>query len=170
MAKDVVQVAVPPVTDCVAQVEMLVPPLRNATVPPVGLPEIVAVKVTEPLTAWVAWPELTVVVVVAVIESLSVAELLLELLSVTPDGAVTVAVLDKVPVADDEICAATVNVTEPPLGRLTDSLILPVPDALQVPPPAPTHVHDAELIEPGSVSATVAPDALLGPLFDAVMV
>src|SRR5690242_6341164 len=47
--------------------------------------------------------------------------------------------------------------------------MLPAPAAVQVPPPAPTqvqlHVSDA-----GNVSATVAPVAVLGPAFDAVIV
>ena len=47
--------------------------------------------------------------------------------------------------------------------------MLPDPEAVHVPPPAPTHVHVA-VNEAGKVSATVAPVALLGPAFEAVMV
>src|SRR3954463_10123946 len=47
--------------------------------------------------------------------------------------------------------------------------MLPEPDAVQVPPPAPTHVH-VQVSDAGKVSATVAPAALLGPAFEAVMV
>src|ERR1051326_5744238 len=57
----------------------------------------------------------------------------------------------------------------PPVGRLTVSLMLPEPDAVQVPPPAPQHVH-VHVREAGNVSAAVAPVALLGPAFDAVIV
>ena len=41
--------------------------------------------------------------------------------------------------------------------------------AVHVPPPAPRHVHE-QLSDAGNVSATVAPGALLGPTFDAVIV
>jgi hypothetical protein len=59
----------------------------------------------------------------------------------------TLAVLLKVPVAEAEIAAVTVYVTEPPAGRLTVSLILPEPANVQVPPPAPTQVQVAPVIE-----------------------
>ena len=49
------------------------------------------------------------------------------------------------------------------------SEILPEPDAVQVPPPAPTQVQ-VQVRVAGKVSATVAPAALLGPAFEAVMV
>ena len=48
------------------------------------------------------------------------------------------------------------------------SLIFPDAAAVQVPPPAPTHVHVA-VRAAGNVSATVAPEAS-GPAFDAVTV
>src|SRR5436189_33366 len=47
--------------------------------------------------------------------------------------------------------------------------MLPDPDAVHVPPPAPTHVH-VQVSEAGNVSATVPPVALLGPALDAVIV
>src|SRR5262245_33824243 len=47
--------------------------------------------------------------------------------------------------------------------------MLPEPAAVQVPPPAPTHVHVA-VRAAGNVSATVAPGALDGPALDAVIV
>src|SRR4051794_11076267 len=47
--------------------------------------------------------------------------------------------------------------------------MLPEPDAVQVPPPAPAQVHVA-VSEAGKVSATVAPVALLGPALLAVIV
>src|SRR3954465_11365247 len=87
--------------------------------------------------------------------SLSVSELLPGVGSVTPPGAVTVAVLLSVPVAAAEMPQLAVYVALPPLGRLTVSLRLPEPDAVQVPPPAPTHVQ-VQLSEAGNVSATVA--------------
>src|SRR5436309_1775553 len=47
--------------------------------------------------------------------------------------------------------------------------MLPVPDAVQVRPPPPTHVQ-VQVSAAAKVSATVAPVALLGPALDAVMV
>ncbi len=47
--------------------------------------------------------------------------------------------------------------------------MLPEPEAVQVPPPAPTHVQ-VQVSEAGKVSATVAPVALLGPALLAMMV
>src|SRR5262245_49469689 len=99
----------------------------------------------------------------------SVAALLPGVGSVTPAGVATVAVLERVPVADTSMVAGTVYVTLPPVGRFTVSLMFPVPDAVHVAPPAPMHVHVA-VTEAGKVSATVAPGALLGSLFDAMIV
>lgn len=101
--------------------------------------------------------------------SVSVAMLLPGVGSVTPPPVATLAVLLKVPVAEAEIAAVTVYVTEPPAGRLTVSLMLPEPIAVQVPPPAPTQVHVA-VKTAGKVSATVEPGASLGPAFEATMV
>ena len=100
--------------------------------------------------------------------SVSVAELLPEFGSVTE--LETVAVFESDPVAEAEILPTAVNVTEPPAGRLTVSLMLPDPAAVQVPPPAPTQVHVTPEIDAGNVSATVAPVTPLGPAFDAVIV
>jgi hypothetical protein len=47
--------------------------------------------------------------------------------------------------------------------------MFPEPAAVHVPPPAPTHVQ-VHVSDAGNVSATVAPGALLGPAFDAVIV
>jgi hypothetical protein len=47
--------------------------------------------------------------------------------------------------------------------------MLPLPEAVQVPPPAPTQVQVVVRLA-GNVSATVAPGASLGPAFDAVIV
>ena len=59
--------------------------------------------------------------------------------------------------------------TLPPPGRLTASLMLPEPAAVQVPPPAPRQVQ-VQVSAAGKVSATVAPLALLGPPLLAVIV
>ena len=59
--------------------------------------------------------------------------------------------------------------TLPPAGRLTVSLMLPEPAAVQVPPPAPTQVQ-VQVSEAGKVSATVAPVTPLGPALEAVIV
>jgi hypothetical protein len=73
------------------------------------------------------------------------------------------------PVADAEILQLAVYVTLPPLGKPTKSLMLPDPDAVHVPLPEPTQVHE-QVSDAGNVSATVEPGALLGPAFDAVIV
>ena len=86
----------------------------------------------------------------------SVAELLPGVGSVTPAGAATVAVLLSVPVAAAEIVQLAVYVVLPPAGRFTVSLMLPLPDAVHVPPPAPTQVQ-VQVSLAGKVSATVAP-------------
>src|SRR5436305_1126814 len=101
--------------------------------------------------------------------SLSVAELLPGVGSVTPAGAVTVAVLDSVPLAAVERVPVAGQVTLPPLGRFTVSLTFPEPEAVQVPPPAPTQVQ-VQVSDAGKVSATVAPVASLGPALLAVTV
>ena len=102
--------------------------------------------------------------------SVSVALLFAGFVSVTPAGAATVAVLDKLPVAVGKMVPVTVKVTEPPAGRFTVSLMFPEPAAVAVPPPAPTAVQVTPVKVAGSVSATVAPGALLGPAFEAVIV
>src|SRR5260221_495307 len=100
----------------------------------------------------------------------SVAELLPGVGSVTPAGAVTVAVLLSVPVARLEMVQLAVYVTLPPDGRLTVSLMLPAKGpAVQVPPLAPTQVV-LQVREAGKVSATVEPGAALGPVLLAVIV
>ena len=101
--------------------------------------------------------------------SVSVAELLPGVGSVTPAGAATVAVLLSVPLAAAEIVQLAVYVVLPPAGRLIVSLMLPLPLAVHVPPPAPTQVQ-VQVSAAGKVSAITAPGALLGPAFDAVIV
>ena len=106
----------------------------------------------------------------ALIVSVSVAVLLAALGSVTPPGAVMVAVLDSVPVAEALSVPVMVKVTAAPTGRFTSSLRLPLPEAVQVPPAEPTQVQVTPLREAGSVSATVAPVTLTGPALLAVSV
>ena len=102
--------------------------------------------------------------------STSVAALFATLVSVTPSGAATVAELVNEPVAEVEIAAVTVKVTEPPTGRLTLLLIEPLPDAGHVAPPAPVHVHVIDVTPEGIVSATVAPVTVDGPALVATIV
>ena len=97
---------------------------------------------------------------------MSDAELLAGLGSVAPAAGVTVAVLDSVPVAPVTIVADTVKVTEAPTGKLTTSLIAPVPLGAQ----APMHVQVTPLSPAGTLSVTVAPSASEGPLFVATIV
>jgi hypothetical protein len=134
--------------------------------------ETVIVYITAPPCVAVVTPSLLVMLrsAVAPSVSVSVALLLPGVGSVTPAGAATVAVLESVPVAAGEMVAETVKVTDPPTGRLTVSLMLPEPEAVAVPPPAPTAVQVTPVRDAGKVSATVAPVALLGPALDAVIV
>ena len=101
--------------------------------------------------------------------SVSVAVLLAGVGSVTLPGGATVAVLTSEPVAPAPIVQLAVYVTLPPLGSATVSLMLPDPEAVQVPLPEPTQVHE-HVSDAGNASATVDPGALLGPGFDAVTV
>src|SRR6185295_15429227 len=97
--------------------------------------DAVIVYVTEPPGVAVVTPSVLVIArsALAASVSLSVAELLPGVGSVTPAGAVTVDVLLSVPVAAAEIVQLAVYVTLPPLGRLTEPLMLPEPEAVQVP-------------------------------------
>jgi hypothetical protein len=148
----------------------------SATVAPVTAlgPALLAtiVYVTDPPGVAVVTPSVLVIdrSALAFNVSVSVALLLPGVGSVTPAGAVTVAVFDSEPVALGLMFAMTVYVTLPPTGRLTVALMLPEPLAVHVPPPAPTHVHESLVIAAGNVSATVAPVALLGPALLAVIV
>ena len=90
--------------------------------------------------------EVEVGVLVGRTVSVSVAELLPGVGSVTPVGALTVAVLESAPLALGEMLTVAVYVTDPPLGKLTVSL-WSEPLEVQVPPPAPMHV---QLTVPGS--------------------
>ena len=57
-----------------------------------------------------------------------------------------------------------------PAGKLTVSLMLPAPLAVQVPPPAPTHVQAHVRTAGEHAGATVAPVAATDEALDAVMV
>src|SRR3954447_22197503 len=101
--------------------------------------------------------ELRVIVVVSV-------SLLLPAASVTPAGALTVAVLDSVPVAEEATVPLTVNVAVPPERRLTEAAMLPVPEAGQDEPLEAVQVQAAPVKAAGKVSATEAPTTSEGPL------
>jgi hypothetical protein len=101
--------------------------------------------------------------------SVSVAELLAAVGSVTPAGGAMLALLTSVPVADGTTTPVTVNVTEPPTGSVTDALMLPLPLVGHVPPAVPAHVHETPLSVAGIVSATVAPVTADGPAFVATI-
>ncbi len=90
--------------------------------------------------------------------------------SVTPPGAAIVAVLASVPVADADTVPVTVKVAVPPTVSVTAALMLPLPLAGQLAPPAATHVHVMPVSAAGNASATVAPTTALGPALPATIV
>src|SRR2546422_701289 len=101
----------------------------------------------------------------AVIVSSSVAELFVVGLSVTPAGAVTVAVLIRWPVAEGATVPVTVNVAVPPASRFTVVEMLPLTGpAVQLEPAEATQVHEAPVNTAGNVSLTEAAVTLDGPL------
>lgn len=103
--------------------------------------------------------------------SVSVLLLFAKFVSLTPAGAVIDAELTSEPVTELLIEQVAENVTLAPPGRLTELLMLPEPDAEQVPPFAPLQVQVQELSDCGNVSVTVAPETLLDPAeLDAVIV
>ena len=103
-------------------------------------------------------------------ESVSVAVLLAPFGSLLPTGAATVAVFTSEPVAAGATVPVTVNVTVPATRRLTEALMLPLPEAGQVEPAVAVHVHVTPVSVAGSVSVTVAPVITDGPAFDATIV
>jgi hypothetical protein len=108
---------------------------------------------------------------VGVSVSMSVAVLLFGFGSVTPLGAPTVAVFANAPCADAKTVAFTVYVAVPPTSKLAVVFKLPVPLAApQLEPTLAAHVHVTFVKNAGNVSATVAPFAILGPLFVATIV
>src|SRR5437899_1297841 len=101
--------------------------------------------------------------------SVSVELLLFGLVSVVPLGGVTVAVLTRLPVADDLAVPLTVKITElpTPAAILTVALrLLPEPVAPEVTEALPVvlEVQVTSVKAAGMVSATVAPVTLFGPL------
>ena len=97
--------------------------------------------------------------------SVSVAELFDELVSAIPRGAVTAAVLVSDPVALAAIGTLTEYVADAPTGKLTLSLIDPLPDDAHVPPPAPAQVQFIDVAPVGSKSVTLADVTVDGPTF-----
>src|SRR5262245_13358455 len=100
--------------------------------------------------------------------SVSVAVLLFGLLSVSPAGGETVAVLTRVPVALGLMLAEKEKVTLAPTGRSTCVLRAPVPllglpEVMAPPPLAPTNVQVSLVTPAGTASETLAPLATLGP-------
>jgi hypothetical protein len=91
--------------------------------------------------------------------SVSVAELLLGVGSVTPLGAATLAVFDTVPEVAVTV-AVTVNVTEPPDGMSIEKLLM-LPFTL--PGQLALQVHVTLLSSEGIVSFTLAPVTSNGP-------
>jgi hypothetical protein len=95
--------------------------------------------------------------------SVSVAESLPATGSVTPTGAVTVAVLTRLPVASGSTSAVSVYVADEPAGRSTTSAMSPVPAGAHVAPAAPVHVHVTFDRMAGTTSSTDAPETSDGP-------
>ena len=137
-------------------------------------PLLVTTTVYDVLLPGVAVVRLSVLVVVrspvGVSVSVSVAELFAGVRSVAPVGTATVAVLASDPVALERTVAARVYVTVAPTGRLTVSLIDPVPDAEHNPPPAARQVQVALVSALGSESLTVAAVMAEGPRLLATIV
>src|SRR5690349_20657851 len=111
----------------------------------------------------------------SVMLSMSVAVLLFRLLSVSPSGGVTVAVLTSVPVAVGLMLAEKEKVTLAPTGRSTLVLKAPVPllglpELIAPPPLAPTKVQKSLVTWAGMASKTLAPVEALGPLLLTTMV
>jgi hypothetical protein len=103
--------------------------------------------------------------------SVSVAELLAGVGSVTPAGAAIAAVLMRLPVAVAEMVAVRVNVAEAPTGRSTVVAMLPLPLlATQDPPPLGVHVHVIPEREADMVSVTDAAETAEGPALVATIV
>src|SRR5437870_956955 len=107
--------------------------------------------------------------------SVSVELLLFVLESVVPAGAVTVAVLTRLPVSEDRAVPLTVKITElpAPAGMLTKAArLLPEPVAPLVTEALPVvlEVQVTPVRPAGMLSATLAPTTSLGPALLTVMV
>lgn len=106
------------------------------------------------------------------IVSVSTAVLLVRFGSVVVTGAVTVAVLDTLPVAAADTVAVAVKVALPPFNRFTVPLkVVPLPPpATQLEPPVAEHVQLKLLNPADKVSVTAAPTTALGPPLETTMV
>src|SRR5689334_22505129 len=94
----------------------------------------------------------------------SVAVLLAGFGSLAPLGRVIVAVLDRTPLAEELTFPVALQVTELVAGKVSASLILPVPLAVNPEAPAvPVAVKVTAVKIAGKLSTSVAPVALLGP-------
>src|ERR1700722_11416169 len=93
--------------------------------------------------------------------------------TVEASAAEAVAVLVRVPVAEDWMAAVTVYVTVPPAGMVDESLMLPVPEAPKpVAPPDPVAVQVSEAVAGWRAigSETVTRVAVEGPALEATTV
>jgi hypothetical protein len=93
--------------------------------------------------------------------------------TVEASEAEAVAVLARVPVADDLMVAVTTYVTVPPTGMVEESLMVPEPEPLNpVVPPEPLAVQLSELMAAfeDNGSETVTPVAVEGPELEATIV
>src|SRR5689334_10196192 len=103
--------------------------------------------------------------------SVSVSVLLFGLGSGTDAGGVTVAALTSEPVTELITVAFSLKVATLPGSRLTVVLVLPLPlGAPQLPPVVAVQVQVTLVSFVGTVSVTVAPLTVLGPLLRTVMV
>jgi hypothetical protein len=107
---------------------------------------------------------------VGVSVSVSVAELLPGVGSVTEAGTATDAVFAKLPVAVVEMVEVSVNVAVPPGARVTEALMLPLPDAGHVEPAEAAQVQFVPDKMAGTVSVTVAAVTVDGPALEATIV
>src|SRR5689334_785532 len=99
--------------------------------------------------------------------SLSLALLLARLVSVTPAGGLTVAVLSRLPLAEGLTCTVKVKVTVAPTGRSTVVARAPLPPdgPVTLPPPLlPANAQVPPVAPAGRGSDTLAPETSLGPL------
>jgi hypothetical protein len=107
----------------------------------------------------IARSELKLIVVLSVAELLVVGE------SVTPAGAVTVAVFESVPVAEEATVPVAVKVALLVVGRLTVVEMFPAPEAAAQLPPTDEQVQVTPVNVAGKVSLTAAFTTSDGPLF-----
>ncbi len=148
--------------------------ITSVTVAPVTAlgPALLATMVYVTVPPWLTLVSPSVLVIarsaVGVMTVLPSVAALLPAGSFTPTGAVTVAVLEMVPVP--LAVAVTVNVAVPPLSRSTVAARLPAPLAGQTEPPLAVQVQVAPLSCAGKTSVTVAPVTALGPALLATMV